>query len=113
MKALVVRGKDAEEKDYGNTKVTDLLNGSDCPFSVALVKHIGAGKLGFDPESSVAYYVLTGKGGITIEGKEHELANGDLVFLPAGTKYKKTKGLTLLAISYPRFDRKKRIYFEK
>lgn len=114
MKPKIIRVEDLEEKDYGATKVTDILNTEEFPkFSVAKVRKVGDDvKLGLDTESDTAYYVLEGEGTCVIEDKEYSIKKGDLVFLPKRTKYKNLKGLTLLAISSPRFDRKKRKYFE-
>ena len=69
-------------------------------------------KTGADTESNVAYYVLEGEGKCVINGVEHNIKKGDVFLSPHGTKYKNLKGLTLLAIASPRFDRKKREYFE-
>ena len=114
MKSLIIRGKDLKENDYGHTKVTDILNSPDFPkFSIAKVKKVGDDiTLGFDTESDVAYYVLGGKGNCVVDGETHYIEKGDLVFLPKGTKYKNLKGLTLLAIASPRFERSKRVYLE-
>ena len=82
-------------------------------FSIAKVRKIGNDiKLGYDIRNDVAYYVLEGKGHAIVNGKKYLLKKGDLVFYPKGTKYKHLKGLTLLAISVPRFDRKRRVYVE-
>ena len=113
MKPKIIRSKDLKEKDYGATKVADIINEDGINFSVAQVRKIGDDiKLGLDKESDVAYYVLEGKGKCIINNKEYEIRKGDLVFLPKGTKYKNLKGLKLLAIASPRFDRNKRVYFE-
>lgn len=113
-KPLIIKTNDLKEKDFGSTKVIDILNDSKYPFSIAKVKKVGDDiKLGLDIESDVAYYVLEGDGICIIENKSYKIKKGDLVFLPKGTKYKNLKGLTLLAIASPRFDRTKRKYFEK
>jgi len=80
---------------------------------LALVKKVGDDiKLGYDTESDVIYYVLSGKGKCIIRNKAHIIKKGDAVFVPKGTPYKNLKGLTLLAFSSPRFDRSKRRYLE-
>jgi len=106
--------EDLKEKDYGATKVTDILNTKDFPkLSIAKVRKIGDDiKLGFDTESDVVYYVLEGEGIAVVNGKKYKLKKGDCVFYQKGTKYKHLKGLTLLAIASPRFDRSKRKYLE-
>ena len=114
IKPKIIRSEELKEKDYRATKVIDILNEDGIKFSIAQVRKVGDDiKLGLDKESDVAYYVLEGKGKCVIGDKEHEIKKGDLVYLPKGTKYKNLKGLKLLAIAYPRFDRNKRIYFEK
>lgn len=114
MKPRIIRADELKENDYGDTKITDILNNEDFPqFSIAKVRKVGDDiKLGLDQDSYTAYYVLEGEGICIIEDKEYNIKKGDTVLLPPGTKYKNMKGLTLLAISSPRFDRKRRIYFE-
>lgn len=67
-------------------------------------------RLGYDAESDIADYVLDGEGDCIIDGVRHHIRRGDCVFYPKGTMYRHLKGLTLLAISVPPFDRKSRIY---
>ena len=111
MKEKIIRGNKLKENDYGHTKVTTVLETKN--FNVAKVRKVGNDiKTGFDTESDVAYYVLDGRGQCVINGKKHPLKKGDCVFYTHGTKYKHLKGLTLLAISSPPFDRKKRVYVE-
>jgi len=111
MKFKIIRGKDLKENDFGDTKVTNVF-GTDV-LSVAKVRKVGnAVKLGYDSESDVVYYVLDGEGDCVVDGKKYHLKKGDCVFYPKGTKYKHLKGLTLLAISSPPFDRGKRVYVE-
>src|SRR3989344_792002 len=104
MKPIIMRAKDLKGNDFNSNEFEK--------FSIALVKHNSNSRLGLDPESDVAYYILKGKATWIINNKEYLVSKGDLVFLPKGTKYKKkTKNLLMLAISSPRFDRKKRVYF--
>ena len=114
MEPKIIKAEDLKENDYGDPKVTDILNTREFPkFSIAIIRKIGNDiKLGADKESDVAYFVLGGKGRCIVEGKKFTIKKGDLVFLPHGTKYKNMKGLTLLAIASPRFNRKKRKYFK-
>jgi len=114
MEPKIIRSSELKENDCGATKVTDILNAKEFPkFSIAKVRKVGNDiKLGFDTESDVAYYVLEGEGDCIINGKKYHLKKGDCVVYPKGTKYKHLKGLTLLAIASPPFDRKKRVYVE-
>ncbi len=114
MKPKIIRSEDLKENDYGDTKVTNILNSEEFPyFNISKVRKVGDDiKTGYDTESNVAYYVLEGKGICVIEGKEYHIKKGDCVVLPKETKYKNLKGLTLLAIASPRFDRAKRVYVE-
>ena len=114
MEPKIIRSEELQEKDHGTTKTTTIINNEEWPFfSVAKVSKTGDDiKLGFDTESNTIYYVLDGEGDCVINGKEYHLKKGDCVVYPQGTKYKHLKGLTLLAISTPRFDRAKRIYVE-
>ena len=108
---IIIRSNELEEKDYGATKATDILETK--VLNIAKIRKLGDDvKLGFDEESDVAYYVLEGEGECVINGKKYHLKKGDCVFYPKGTKYKHLKGLTLLAIAAPPFDRKKRVYVE-
>jgi len=111
MKPKIIRAKELKEEDHGDTKTTKILNTLN--FNLAKIRKIGNHiKLGYDKESDVAYYVLEGEGDCVIDGKTYKLKKGDCVFYPKGTKYKHLKGLTLLAISNPPFDRNKRVYIE-
>lgn len=108
----IIREKDLKEKNHGDTKVTNIIKTK--ILNIAKVRKTGNKiKLGYDTESDVIYYVIDGKGNCIINGKKYTLKKGDCVFYPKGTKYKHLKGLTLLAISTPPFDRKKRVYIEK
>jgi mannose-6-phosphate isomerase-like protein (cupin superfamily) len=117
MNAKIIRAKELKENVYdnGNTKVTNVVNTDQWPhFSLAVVKKLGDDiRYGYDKEANVAYYVLEGSGTCVIEGKRYRIKKGDCVLYPKGTKYKNLKGLKLLAISNPRFDRAKRVYVEK
>ncbi len=108
-KPIIIRSNELKENNYGATKTTDILKTK--IFSLAKVRKISDDvKLGSDTESDVAYYVLDEEGDCVIDGKKYRLNKGDCVFYPKGTKYKHLKGLTLLAIASPPFDRKKRVY---
>jgi len=113
MKPKIIKAEDLKEEDYGATKTTKILDIENSRFNIAKIRKIGNDiKLGYDTESDVAYLVLEGEGDCIINGKKHHIKKGDCVFYPKGTKYKHLKGLTLLAISCPPFDRKKRVYVE-
>lgn len=113
MNPFIIDTKKLKEKDYGDTKVTDIINQKEIGFSIAKVRKTGNDiKSGYDTKSNVAYYVLEGKGKCIINNKEYKIKKGDLIFIPKNNAYKNLKGLTLLAIASPRFDRKKRIYIE-
>lgn len=109
----IIRAIKLEEKDYGATKTTNILRIKGLKFDIARIRKVGDDiRLGYDKESDVAYYVLEGEGDCVINGKKYHLKKGDCVFYKKGTKYKHLKGLTLLAIASPPFDRKKRVYVE-
>ena len=111
MKHLIIRASDLKEESLGDTKTTTVLNTKGLAFSIARVRKTGNDvRIGYDEESDVAYYVLEGEGDAVVEGKRYHLKKGDCVFYPKGTKYKHLKGLTLMAISSPPFDRSKRVY---
>ena len=114
MKSKIIRGNKLKEKDHGDTKTTTIINDSGWPFfSVAKIRKVGNNiKEGYDNEANTAYYVLDGKGDCVINGKKHHIKKGDCILYPKGATYKHLKGLILLAISSPRFDRKKRRYIE-
>ena len=114
MEPKIIRSNELKENNYGATKVTDILNIKGfLKFNIAKVRKVGDDiKLGFDTESDVAYYVLEGEGDCVINNKKYHVKKGDCLFYPKGTKYKHLKGLTLLAIASPPFDRKKRVYVE-
>ncbi len=111
--AKIIHSEELQENDYGATKVMNIINSEDWPFSIAKVMKVGDDiKTGFDTESDVAYYVLEGKGICVINGQENKIKKGDCVLIKKGEKYKNLKGLTLLAIGHPKFDRNKREYTE-
>lgn len=113
MKPKIIKSESLKENNYGDTRVTNVLDSKDWPFNLAKVRKIGDDiKTGYDTVSNVAYYVLEGKGACILNGKRYNIKKGDCVLSPKGTKYKNLKGLTLLAIAYPPFDRKKRAYVE-
>lgn len=113
MKFRIIKSKDIKEEDFGTVKVKNLLmEDTYDKFSVAKVEIVGEPKLGLDKESDVAYYVLEGKGKFFIEDEEFNVEEGDLIFIPKGTKYKDAGDLKLLAISVPKFNRDKREYLE-
>ena len=107
----IIHSEGIKEIIFPNKEVKDIINEESWPFSVAIVKKIGEDqKVGFDPESDLIYYVLEGESKNFINGKESVIKKGDFIILPKGTKYKNLGGVTLLAISYPRFDGSKRVY---
>ena len=113
MKPKIIRSEELEEKNHGATKII-IINNEEWPFfSVAKVRKTGDDStLGYDTESNTIYYVLDGEGDCVINGNKYHLKKGDCVVYPQGTKYKHLKGLTLLAISSPLFDKAKRVYVE-
>ena len=113
MSFQIIKAEELIEKNYGATKVTNIINNKNWPFSLAKVKKVGDDiKTGHDTESDVVYYVLKGKGKCVVEGKEYDVKEGDCIIYQKGTNYKHLKGLTLLAISIPPFNRNKRKYVE-
>jgi mannose-6-phosphate isomerase-like protein (cupin superfamily) len=54
-----------------------------------------------------AYFVLKGRGTLTIDGQAHRLRPGDLIFVPKGAHHQFTdfeqEGLTMLVIFGPNF----------
>lgn len=63
MKPKIIRADKSKENDYGDTKVTDILNSEDfLQFSIAKVRKVGDDiKLGLDQDSYTAYYTLCKK----------------------------------------------------
>ena len=113
MKPKIIRSDELKEKDFGHTKVVDILQDKEWKFSIAKVFKVGSDmKTGYDKESDTAYFILDGEGTSVIDGKEYHVKTGDCILIPNGTKYKNLKGLTLLAISSPPFDRAERVYVE-
>ena len=115
MEPKIIRSEELKENDFGATKTADIINSEEWSFfSVARVRKTGDDvKLGYDSESNTVYYVLEGEGDCEIDGQTYHLKKGDCVVYPQGTKYKHLKGITLLAISSPRFDRSKRVYIDE
>jgi len=109
-----IKSEDIEKSDFGSVYVKNLLaDDSYDKFSIAEVDIVGEQKYGLDKESDTAYYILSGKGKFFIEDKEVEVKQGDLLFIPKNTKYKDEGNMKLLAISVPKFDRDKRVRFDK
>jgi len=106
----VIKTDDQNTSDLGSVRVTTILDSADCPhISVNKVEVTGEQRPGYDQQSDMAYYVLKGEGTFTIDGNEYSVCEGDLVYIPKGTTYHDTAGLTLLAIATPRFDPKQRV----
>ncbi|HIH50473.1 MAG: cupin domain-containing protein [Candidatus Micrarchaeaceae archaeon] len=113
MKPTIIRSTKATESFIKDKKVRDILKTKDWPFGLALVKKTTNDiRAGYDKESDVVYYVLKGKSTCTLNGKKYKVKQGDFIVSPKGTVYKNLKGTTLLAISYPVYDREKRVYVE-
>jgi len=111
MEPKIIKAETLNEESYGDTKTAKILETP--KFNIAKVRKTGDNiKLGYDKESDVAYYVLEGEGDAVIEGETYHLKKGDCVFYTKGTVYKHLKGLTLLAVSCPPFNREKRVYVE-
>jgi len=105
----IIRSGKSKEIKFGNNRIAEIL--STKRFSIAKVRKIGNdSKLGYHIKSDAAYYVLEGEGDIVVNRRKYYLKKGDFVFYPKGTRYKHHKGLTLLAIDSPPFDRKDRVY---
>lgn len=114
MKAKIIRGNELETIERGTNKITSIFDTEEYSgLNIVKIKKVGGDiKIGLDPESDVFYYVLDGEGISYLDGTEYKVKKGDLIFSPKGTKYRNQKGLTLLAISTPRYDPSKRIYDE-
>ena len=114
MKPKIIRAEDLEEKTFGGTKVTNILDEDQWPyFNLAKIVKVGDDiKTGYDTESNVVYYVLEGEGTCVLDKEVHRIKKGDCIVIPKGTEYKNLKGLTLLEITSPRFSRDKRVYGE-
>jgi mannose-6-phosphate isomerase-like protein (cupin superfamily) len=111
MKPKIIRLKSLKENDYGRTRTKSILNTKDYPkFSVVIVKRISTAPMGNSPISDTLNYVLKGKGKITVNKKIYKVEVGDSVFIPKNTNYKTSKGLTLLVVSCPRFNRSRHVY---
>lgn len=113
MKAKIFKASDGDVQDFGNMKLKNILNDPSLPYSINWIERISNEvREGYEAERDVAFYVLDGKSTAIIDGEEIEVAGGDLVYFPKNTKWKFMKGITLLAISSPPYDRTKRIYTE-
>ena len=58
----------------------------------------------FYPDNDLLDYVLKGSGTVTLNGEVYTVQEGDLVFIPRGTKFKWSGGVELLAIVTPQLD---------
>lgn len=113
MKPTIIHSTGFNEKFIKDKMVKDILKTKDWPFGLALVKKTTNDiTAGYDKESNVVYYVVEGKSTCTLNGKKYRVKKGDFIVSPKGTVYKNLKGTTLLAISYPVYDRGKRVYVE-
>src|SRR5271157_2930988 len=113
LKPTIIRTARIGEKGFKDKKVRDILKTKEWPFGLAIVKKTTNDiRAGYDKESDVVYYVVRGKSTCTLNGKKYKVKQGDFIVSPRGTVYKNLKGTTLLAISYPVYDREKRVYVE-
>lgn len=113
MKAKIIRANEGKIQDFGNMKLKEMLDYPEWPFSVNWIERTSdETREGWENEQTVAFYALEGEGTVIVDGEEQNLSKGDLVAFPKGVRWKFLKGLTLLAISHPPYDRTKRKYSE-
>lgn len=59
-------------------------------------------KLHYHKRTDEIYYVIGGKGTMSLDGKEIELAEGVVVYVPRGVKHKAWGNLKVLVVCIPR-----------
>ena len=113
MKVKIIRSVDGELQDFGNMKLKNMLNDVAWPFSMNWIERTSdETREGYETDQNVAFYVLGGSGEVIIDGESHRVNQGDIVAFPRGVRWKFLKGVTLLAVSSPPYDRAKRKYTE-
>ena len=58
-------------------------------------------KLHYHERTDEIYYVISGKGTMTLDGEEVELHTGVVVYVPRGVRHKATGDLTVLVVCVP------------
>lgn len=59
-------------------------------------------KLHFHEHTDEFYYVISGRGGMLLDGEEIELHPGVVVYIPRGVKHKAFGDVTVLTVCIPR-----------
>ena len=63
-------------------------------------------------KSDRIYFILTGKGIFWVDGKEHAVSEGDLVFVPKKTPYNIIGKMKYFLVNSPAFDPKEDVNLE-
>ena len=113
MKAKIIKASDGKIQDFGNMKLKNMLNNPSWPFSLNWIERTSnETREGYETDQMVAFYVLEGNGEVLIDGENYQVSQGDIIAFPLGVRWKFMKGLTLLAVSSPPYNRAKRKYIE-
>lgn len=110
--ATIIHEHDINEQDLGALKVRELYRADDDSVSFAKVSVQGNNETNKNMVSDMHYYVLEGSGVFVIDGKEHDVKQGDLVIIPKGSVYQDIGELVMLSVACPVFDAGKVEYFE-
>jgi ethanolamine utilization protein EutQ (cupin superfamily) len=102
----IVKASEAKEKKVANTySVFGMLSKDDSnKLSMCLSKAKNHKEIALNTKSDRIYYITKGKVEIESEGQKFEANKGDLVFIPANTKYKFTGTFEAVQVLSPPFD---------
>ena len=102
----IVKASEAKEKKVANTySVFGMLSKEDSDkLSMCISKAKNHKEIALNTKSDRIYYITKGKVKIEAEGQKFEANKGELVFIPANTKYKFTGTFEAVQVLSPPFD---------
>jgi quercetin dioxygenase-like cupin family protein len=106
--AKIYRWDEAEEKDFGTVRSRSIMDTPEVPglsLSWVFKQKAPTDRMSKSNEIDIAYYVIEGEGHVLIDGVEHPIAKGDVLYVPRGAEYRMSDGLETVAACTPRFGR--------
>jgi len=107
---MIVRSEEAEERVADeNTKLKIYIKGQSKNISLALGEVRGFHGTFLNRKSERVYFILSGSGSISIEGRKFSVSQEDCVLVPVNSKHSIEGEMRYLVIDSPPFDPKDEI----